>query len=198
MRQMQWPEKLKILCEIYGLRALSRGPEALNEAEMKLFCIPPFLAEMTNGSFWAFFYNSTGDFVPETLEALRGIGAHKSASLLSQAIPVYFGDRPVPRDVRQRRSLLNEINGDETAEADRVSQEYYEIDEPLGDLLLAYARANETRLRLTEDEAATASALEGDWRQCTKCWNAWKQPPDEQIARCPACQALTLLRDGSR
>lgn len=195
VRRMQWPEKLDILCDLYGARGWDRGADALNEAEMALFCVPPFQAEMSNGGFWAFFRNSSGDFVPETLDALRRIGADTSASLLSQAIRIYFGARQVPRDVHERRQLLKEIDGDPTAEADRVSQQYDEANEPLEDLLLAYGRANEGQFRLTEDEAATANPLEGDWRQCTKCWDAWEQPRDETLARCPACQALTLLRD---
>ena len=193
---MSWPEKLEILCGIYGARAWARGPAALDEAEMALFCIPPFRAEMTGGCFWAFFHNSSGDFVPETLAASHRIGAHTSASLLSRAARIYFGGRPVPRDVHERRRLLGEGDGDRTAEAGRVSHAYYEVDEPpLGDLLLAYARANETRLGLAEDEAATAGPLDGDWRQCTACWDAWEQPRAEQLAWCPACRALTLLRD---
>jgi len=96
----------------------------------------------------------------------------------------------------RRRRLLDEIDGDRTAEADAISRAYFEADEPLGQLLLAYAQANEAQLRLMEDEAATAVPLEGEWRQCTQCWDAWEQPREEKLARCPACQALTLLRNG--
>jgi len=193
---MQWPEKLEIYCDIYGTRGWERGPEALNEAEMTLYCVRPFQFEMSNGCFWAFLYNSSGDFASETVHALRRIRADTSASLLSEAIQIYFRGLPVPCDVHERRRrLLKEIDGDHAAEADRVCHDYYEVDEPFDDLLLAYAQANEAQFRLTEDEAATAQTLEGDWRQCTKCWDAWEQPQDETLARCPACQALTLLRD---
>lgn len=192
---MQWRERVKILCDIYCIRCWDAGPEALNEVEMTLFCVPPFQAEMINGSFWAFFYNSTGAFVTETQAALRRVGAPTSASLLSQATRVCFCDHPVPREASERRRLLEQINGDRTAEVDHLDDKFWEADEPLDDLLLAYAQANEAQLRLTSDEAATAMPLDGDWRQCTECWDAWEQPRGDMLAFCPACQALTLLRE---
>lgn len=191
---MEWSEKLDVLFGIYGARCWGQGPDALNEAEMTPYCVPAFQAEMTGGSFWAFFYNSSGDFVAETLDALRRIGADTSASLLSEAVRIYFGSLEVPRDVHERRRRMKEVDGDHTAEANRVSEDYFEADEALGDLLLAYARANEGRLRLTEDEAATARPLDVDWRQCTQCWDAWEQPREDRLGRCPTCGAVTLVR----
>jgi hypothetical protein len=115
---MTWPEKLEILCDIYGARGTSLGPESLNEAEMTLFCVRPFSMEMTGGAFWAFFYNSTGSYVEETLAALHRIRAEESARLLSQAVTIYFGGHPIPVDTQERRELLNALQGDRTPEAD--------------------------------------------------------------------------------
>jgi Domain of unknown function (DUF4375) len=193
---MDWQDKLKLLCDIYNARAFNEGPESLNEVETAIAFVFPFQMEMTNGGFWSFFQNSTGLFVPETVAALRSISADKAASLLSQAIQIYFHEHPIPLDTRERRQLMKKINGDRTDEATRVDNEYGKIDEPaLDDLLLEYVQANQGRLRLIDDEGAIAIPLEGDWRQCTKCWDGWELAHEEFLANCPACKALTVLRD---
>ncbi len=191
---MQWPEKLDIFCDIYGRRGLNFGTESLNEAEQPLCYIRPFQWEMNDGAFWSFFCNSTGSRIDQTLAALNRIGAKACASLLLQARRIYFQDRSIPLDAHDRCRLLKEINGDTNAEANRVADEYFRAGESLTDLLLAFAQANEKSLRLNDDEAATAVMLEGNWRQCTKCGDAWEQSLQENLARCPNCKALTVIR----
>lgn len=38
-----------------------------------------------------------------------------------------------------------------------------------------------------------ASKLEGHWRLCSKCSNAWEENPLTVFSRCPSCEFLTVL-----
>ena len=191
---MDWPEKVEIFGDIYGLRGSQYGLDALNEAETTFFCIRPFLMETKNGGFWQFFYNDTGAFTHQTHKALTRIGATVSASLFLQAVAVYFGLNAIPDDADARHRLINDIDGDHTPAANHLSKRYFALHESVSKLLEAYTIANEPQLRLTLDEAATATVLEGNWRQCTKCSDAWEEIPTERLSWCPSCRTLTFVR----
>jgi hypothetical protein len=189
---MNWRKKLDTLIEVYMNRGVKRGLGRLNEFERPLCLIPPFSLGMNAGGFAEFFGHLPVAYVTETADAPRRIGAPASASLLEQAIRDCFGDQPVPDD--DARQQLVEV-WEDSAEAYRLDEAYQNTgDGYTDDLLLAYAKEDESRFVLTEDEAATAVPLEGKWRQCTKCWDAWEHPPKGALAQCPACHALTLVR----
>lgn len=44
-------------------------------------------------------------------------------------------------------------------------------------------------------EAVSAHSLQGNWRQCTSCSDAWEEPLHEEFSYCPGCGALTQLVD---
>lgn len=46
-------------------------------------------------------------------------------------------------------------------------------------------------------DAVAATALEGKWRQCCKCAEAWEAEPDEIYLVCPRCGELTELQIGN-
>jgi Domain of unknown function (DUF4375) len=52
-------------------------------------------AEVNNGGFNQYFFNSTGEFVKEALTGFTRLGAREHAALTQQAIAVYEGRQPV-------------------------------------------------------------------------------------------------------
>ena len=44
------------------------------------------------------------------------------------------------------------------------------------------------------DNFIVATAIEGHWRLCSSCSNAWEEFDTVPFARCPSCGELTLLR----
>jgi len=44
-----------------------------------------------------------------------------------------------------------------------------------------------------DDAAGRAVTLEGGWRQCTECGDAWEENPRVEFSRCPSCGELTRL-----
>ena len=75
------------------------GLEGLSPEERVVHCVWWLEAEVNNGGFDQFFFNSAGGAVPETLEALEWIGANKTKDLLVDAVRTAFGDTPVPTDL---------------------------------------------------------------------------------------------------
>lgn len=63
---------------------------------------------MNNGGFSQFFFNSSGDFSHETLDALKVIKAERTAILLEKAI-AEFPNAKVPKDTAERRELMEKI-----------------------------------------------------------------------------------------
>jgi len=58
--------------------------------ERVALCLHRLEAEVNNGGFHQFFLNSSGELVPETLEALPVIGANETRRLLEQAVAIAF------------------------------------------------------------------------------------------------------------
>jgi hypothetical protein len=69
-----------------------------------------FGGQVTNGGFHQFLANSSGDYTPETAQALRQVGALISSELLEQALTLFPGRR-VPREQSDRLRLLFPIGG---------------------------------------------------------------------------------------
>ncbi len=73
---------------------------ALTEAERVLCLVDILEMEVNNGGFEQYFDNSSGDHVPETVGALRAIGADWAAELLEKALAPFGDSYPADRDER--------------------------------------------------------------------------------------------------
>ena len=83
----------------------------LSDAE-RIFYITQILEmEVNNGGFSQFFYNSSGDFSNELVNAFTAIGANKTAAICQKAINAFGRDIPVDRD--EREEMLDELESDE-------------------------------------------------------------------------------------
>ena len=83
-----------ILDRVYGEGTLT--------PEQKVVYLAYFMdAEVHNGGFDQFFFNSQGNHARETLDALRALGAPTSAKLLKKACEAFAPEEPSPdRDLR--------------------------------------------------------------------------------------------------
>jgi len=96
-------------------------------------CMHKLEAEVNNGGFHQFFLNSSGQLVPETLQALSAIGATRTKHLLERAIAIAFpsGYPSDASDVASRIADLDDV-------ADRLEPldaAFYRYEEPLSDLV---------------------------------------------------------------
>ncbi len=99
-------------------------------------CLHRLEAEVNNGGFHQFFLNSSGELVPETLEALTAIGANETRRLLEQAVTIAFPNG-YPSDVVQVQAELADL--DDVADAlEPLDTKFFTYAEPLSDLVNAY------------------------------------------------------------
>jgi uncharacterized protein DUF4375 len=118
------------------------SPSELTAAERHFACVWQLEAEVNNGGFHQYYFNSAGDFALDTAEALDAIGAPHTAQIVRDANSV-FPDGP-PRDRDARQSALAAISEDAFAEYDDAFLAY---EDDLSSLLFAYVQANRTSIR---------------------------------------------------
>ena len=81
--------------------------EKLNEYEKTFFLTQTLEAEINNGGFSQFFFNSGGNFTYETVDAFEAIGAVKTAEICRKAI-ASFGKK-IPKDRNKRMDFLDKF-----------------------------------------------------------------------------------------
>jgi hypothetical protein len=96
-------------------------------------CMHKLEAEVNNGGFHQFFLNSSGEFVPETLQALSVIGATGTKHLLERAVAIAFPSG-YPSDVSEVASRLADFD-DVADQLEPLDAAFYRYEEPLSDLV---------------------------------------------------------------
>jgi hypothetical protein len=99
-------------------------------------CIHMLEAQVNNGGFHQFFFNSSGEYVPETLTALGDIGAHETRALMERAVAVAYPSG-YPLDARQHQEALEEFE-DVASDLASLDTAFFSYTEPLADLVNAY------------------------------------------------------------
>jgi len=94
-------------------------------------------AEVNNGGFDLYYFNSGGVLAEQTVEALDAIGAYETASILSAANRD-VGQLPLPKDRDERSSRLDEIS--QTSKFGALEAEFHEEREDRIGLLAAYLK----------------------------------------------------------
>ena len=115
--------------------------ENLNETEKTFLYVEILEAEINNGGFDQYFFNSSGDYAHETLEGLKKIGAFKTAKLIEEAYK-YFPENPVPKDTEERREILENIDSQTSEKWTELEDKFYLYEENIGGLVLEYVRNN--------------------------------------------------------
>jgi hypothetical protein len=123
------------------LDLLEAGGE-LSALERTVYLAWFFDAEVRNGGFDQFFFNSQGNHAAGTLDALRDIGALKARALLQKAMALFGPEGPSPdRDLRwdQMDDIPNR------ADWNAMDTEYYNSGERMADLLSDFLNARGVR-----------------------------------------------------
>jgi hypothetical protein len=93
-----------------------------------------FEAEVNNGGFDQFFFNSASDNTAEAIEALRTIGAEKTADLVLRAAAKFPGGMP-PKEWTTRQNVLVDVVSPDADAFRELDQEFYGSSEDLSDLM---------------------------------------------------------------
>jgi hypothetical protein len=104
----------------------------LSDPERVFILVWEIEAEVNNGGFNQFYFNSAGDRANQTAAALRKIGAEQMASIVDRANASFPGGPPADRFARQE--LLEKIDPD-TDIFDELDQEFYDYPDDLSAML---------------------------------------------------------------
>ena len=104
------------------------GFDALSEKDQIIYSVWWLEAEVNNGGFSQYFWNSAGDLANETLSALEKVGAIKTAGLLKRAMDIAF-EGIVPADREARQSLLAQDEQNKEDKLGELDSEFYEYNE---------------------------------------------------------------------
>lgn len=117
--------------------------EQLSEPEKTFVYIDVFEGELNNGGLFDFFYNTSGAFAHQVLDAYQAIGAEESAAIVSQAIAL-FPDLPVSKDLFIRRQLLSNLKQTVLDEWEKLETQFFISEEAIVTLLIDYITINKT------------------------------------------------------
>lgn len=121
-----------------ALKRLEEGNfDSLNERDKTLSTIWGLEAEVNNGGFDQFFFNSAGDLAFYAPTALRAIGAHRMAALAEEANSV-FGPSGPPRHWEARQAQVIQFSQETKTHLDRLDRLFYEYPDNIGALLKVY------------------------------------------------------------
>ncbi|WP_028282261.1 DMP19 family protein [Olleya marilimosa] len=117
--------------------------EQLSEPEKTFVYIDIFEGELNNGGLFDFFYNTSGAFAHQVLDAYQAIGAEESTAIVSQAIAL-FPDLPVSKDLFIRRQLLSNLKQTVLDEWEKLETQFFISEEAIVTLLIDYITINKT------------------------------------------------------
>jgi Domain of unknown function (DUF4375) len=111
--------------------------DALPERDRILVAIWGLEADVNNGGFDQYYFNSSGDRAFFAAEALERIGASQMAAIVREANAL-FGPEGPSRDRDHRVRRLFEITADDEDLFDALDRRFFEYPDDISALLIAY------------------------------------------------------------
>ncbi|MDR0319890.1 MAG: DMP19 family protein [Treponema sp.] len=118
-----------------------KNPEKLSLPEKNFVYIEELEREVNNGGFDQYFFNSSGNYAMETINALRIIESKIFLDLLEKSINA-FADGIVPKDRNERQRILLEIRKINEEFWYSLDEEFYKYEEDIHKLLIDYIKNN--------------------------------------------------------
>ena len=118
-------------------RFASSNFDALSERDQILVTIWGLEADVNNGGFDQYFFNSSGDQAWFAPAALKSIGAHLMAAIVERA-NAKFGEAGPPRDSDERQEALLGLTDADEEVWEALDQEFYAYPDDVSALLVAH------------------------------------------------------------
>lgn len=115
----------------------------LNNSQKVLWIIENLEREINNGGFNQFYWNSSGNYANETIDALILIEAYKTAEIVKKANSE-FKNGSVPKDRAERQNELELIEENAEENWNNLDSEFYEYNDDLTELLIAFVINNKS------------------------------------------------------
>ena len=128
-----YPDSYDLVSKKYDVA----GFKALNEKEQAIYTIWWLEAEVNNGGFHQYFWNSAGDHSDIALKSLKAIGATKTAALLEKAIDVAFKGK-LPENRLERQNQLEVEEDRKMNQFNELNNQFYKYSEDFYKLIDIY------------------------------------------------------------
>lgn len=117
------------------------GVSELDHHEIVLLSVWMLEAEVNNGGFNQYYWNSAGELATETVASLKEIGANETASIVEAANSNFPNSSP-PKDREERQVLLEKLENSGTLKLDSLETDFYEYPSDLTELMYQYMLKN--------------------------------------------------------
>ncbi|MBG7611604.1 DUF4375 domain-containing protein [Polaribacter sp. BAL334] len=117
--------------------------ENLSFPERNFIYIDIFESEINHDGFYGFFYNTSGEFSHEVLEAFSTINAIENATIFYKAIRI-FPEIPVPKDIILRRQIMGKLKDSDLEKWSDLELDLLNTGEDILGLMIDYIKENKT------------------------------------------------------
>lgn len=115
----------------------------LSEAERNFVFIDIFESEINNGGLYGFFYNTSGEFAHEVLQAFTAVKAFKTADVIDKALRL-FPEMPVPKAIISRRQLIDKLEIQDLETWSNLELDLVNSEENIVSLVIDYIKLHKT------------------------------------------------------
>jgi hypothetical protein len=115
----------------------------LSEPEKTFVFIDIFESEINNDGLYGFFYNTSGEFAHEVLQAFIAVNANETADIIDKSLRV-FPELPVPKDIILRRQFMEKLKISDLEIWSNLELDLVHADETIVELLIAYIKNHKT------------------------------------------------------
>jgi len=143
--KLEMRDKIVTEIDIYLNKKCEYGEKVnlLNNSQKVLWIIENLEREINNGGFNQFYWNSSGNYANETIDALILIEAYKTAEIVKKANSE-FKNGSVPKDRAERQNELELIEENAEENWNNLDSEFYEYNDDLTELLIAFVINNKS------------------------------------------------------
>ena len=115
----------------------------LSEAEKTFVFIDIFESEINNDGLYGFFYNTSGEFSHEVLQAFIAVNANETATVIEKALKI-FPELPVPKDIIVRRQFMEKLQLNDLELWSNLELDLVNSKEDIVSLTIAYVKLHKT------------------------------------------------------
>ncbi len=115
----------------------------LTEQEKTFVFIDIFESEINNEGLYGFFYNTSGEFSHEVLQAFITINAKETTKILDKALRL-FPELPVPKDIISRRQFMEKLKIEDLELWSNLELDLVNSKEDIVNLTIAYIKLHKT------------------------------------------------------
>ena len=131
--------------EAIGQKADREGMQSLTDEERIVLAVEGLEREVNNGGYHQFFVNSSRQFAPVIVDALRRIGCKKTSTITERAIEA-LGTAELTEEAIE--SALAREDQQRLKKLKRCDDSYYKATEPIADRLFAFIKTKREKIRL--------------------------------------------------